>query len=105
MKRITATDFATDGKSIIDCANDVAMQTVRHLNNGENVVLSTKGLRGVSPSFFNVILLHVVDTLGPNWIPDRFSVETDTPTQKAVYERSLASAKTERTNVNSPSAK
>jgi hypothetical protein len=91
---INAKDFIDDTMSVVDCAMRIAAEATRHLRSGGRVVVSIKGVRGVSSSFFNVILSAVADTLHNDLSEQRFDVECDTPTQRLVYTRSLAAFQT-----------
>lgn len=88
-RRINTRDYVDGSQSVVDSASQVADEVSRRLNNGQNVVLSVRGVRGVSSTFFNVILNAVAQVLGTGFASDRFSVETDTETQEMIYRRSL----------------
>ena len=86
---IDAASYAQDDRPVLECAERVAVETHRILATGANVVVSVRGLRGVSSSFFNVILAKVAASLPAQSIATRFSVDTDTETQRFIFERSL----------------
>jgi hypothetical protein len=87
---IKATDYVDPSESVVDCANRIATAVASRLQAGENVVVSVHDLRGVSSSFFNVILTRVTRTLGPQWTEERFAVDCETKTQRTIYLRSLS---------------
>ncbi len=85
---LDARDFFDPQGSVVDCAARIAHEVVRQLSTGAAVCLSVHGLRGVSSSFFNVILSAVFENFDRS-VRDRFRVDTETDTQRIVYERSL----------------
>jgi len=87
--RIVAKDFVDDTRPVIESAALIAAQAAALLRQGSQVVISVHGLRGVSSSFFNVVLAGVADVLGPDLVNGRFSVDTETVTQRMIFERSL----------------
>jgi len=86
---VKASDFVNPNGSVVDCAQMVAAEVASALRSGDNVRVSVRGLRGVSSSFFNVILATVGDAIGSQLTDARFDVETETEVQKLVYRRSL----------------
>ncbi|CAG0978477.1 hypothetical protein PHYC_01633 [Phycisphaerales bacterium] len=89
VKMISAKDFVDERRPVVECAGAVARECVRELQSGANVLLSVRGVRGVSSSFFNVILSAVSDALSGQLSSERFSVETETEAQRLVFQRSL----------------
>lgn len=88
--KINARDYIDQTRPVVDSAGDVARESARHLRAGSRVVVSVRGVRGVSSSFFNVILSAVADVLRNDFSDRRFDVETETATQQMIYQRSLA---------------
>ncbi len=86
--RICASDHIDPTRPVVESAELIAKAVAAHLGAGANVVLSVAGVRGTSTSFFNVILAMVGDVLKGAFASGRFRVETDTPTQKMVFDRS-----------------
>lgn len=89
--KINAIDFVDPSQPVVDSASKVGIEVARLLRAGSNVLVSVRGVRGVSSSFFNVILSAVAEALNGDWDPARFDVDTDTPTQRMIYLRSLNS--------------
>lgn len=87
--KINAKDFVDPTRPVIECASRVANDAARLLRSGATVIVSVVGVRGVSSSFFNVILSAVAEALSNDFSDGRFSVETETPTQTLVFKRSL----------------
>lgn len=85
--KINSKDFIDDHKSVVECAGLIADEATRLLKSGVNVVVS---VRGVSSSFFNVILSAVAEVLQNDFRNGRFDVETETAAQQMVFQRSLA---------------
>lgn len=88
--KINSKDYIDDTKSVVECAGLIASEASRLLMSGANVVVSVRGVRGVSSSFFNVILSAVAEVLRHDFGNGRFQVETETDTQRMVFQRSLA---------------
>ena len=87
--RLNSKDFVDDGLSVVESASRIAAEASRLLRSGSNVVVSVHGVRGVSSSFFNVILAAVADALLSEGSAARFQVETETITQRTIYQRSF----------------
>lgn len=87
--KINSQDFIDNTLPVVDSAGRIAVEASRLLRSGANVVVSVRGVRGVSSSFFNVILSSVAEALHGDFSGGRFDVETDTVTQRMVYQRSL----------------
>lgn len=88
--RISVKDYVDERRPVIECARQVGDIAAAHLRSGGSVVLSVAGVRGVSSSFFNVILSAVAEALRNDFSDGRFDVELETPTQRLVYLRSRA---------------
>lgn len=86
---LAAKDFLRPDETVVQGADRIAAEIARHHSVGTPVVLSVRGVRGLSSSFFNVVLAAVASGgpghLGPDW----FKVETDTQVQRDIFERSL----------------
>lgn len=87
--KIDAKGFVDEARPVVECAELVAEEVSRLLRTGACVVLSVRGVRGVSSSFFNVVLSAVAEALGSDFGGGRFDVETETKTQRMIYQRSL----------------
>ena len=87
---IRVKDFVEESRSVVDCAAAVGLEAARQLRSGAAVIVSVRGVRGVSSSFFNVVLSTVAPALQNDFSEGRFSVDAETDTQALVYQRSLA---------------
>lgn len=87
--KINAKDYVDERRPVVECAGLVAQEAVRQLLAGAGVIVSVHGVRGVSSSFFNVILSAVADVLKGDFSEGRFTVETETASQRLVYQRSF----------------
>ena len=87
--KINSKDFIDDRRPVVESAGLIATEASRLLRGGASVVVSVCGVRGVSSSFFNVILSVVSEELHGDFSAGRFNVETDTATQRMVYQHSL----------------
>lgn len=87
--RLNAKDFIDTDASVVQSAASIAAEASRLLATGDDVVISVHGVRGVSSSFFNVILSAVAQVVRDHVNTGRFSVETETATQKFIYQRSF----------------
>lgn len=83
---IHSKDFIDESRAVTDSAAAIAQIVADSLQNGASVVVSVRGVRGVSSSFFNIIFAAAARVL--NGDAGRFSVITDTPTQELIYRRS-----------------
>lgn len=87
--KLRAMDFIDESETVVDSAARIAARVRLGLVGGGAVTLSLLGVRGASSSFFNVILATVSEVLHNDFSGGRFEIETDSPTQKLVYQRSL----------------
>lgn len=87
---INAKDFIDESRPVIDAARAIGDQAAAILRTGASVVVSVHGVRGVSSSFFNILLSCVSDPLKNDFSDGRFAVQTETKTQDMIYRRSLA---------------
>lgn len=90
---INAKDFIDEKKPVIDSATKVGDQAASVLRAGGSVVVSVQDVRGVSSSFFNVILSRVATVLHNDFDDGRFEVQTGNKTQALIYQRSLDAVK------------
>ncbi|MCA9287702.1 MAG: hypothetical protein KDA05_03905 [Phycisphaerales bacterium] len=86
---VKAVDFVEQEGSVVESAARIGQRVAQALRAGHRVVLCLRGVRGVSSSFFNVVLASVSEATSGDVASDRFVVETDSQTQRMVYERSL----------------
>ena len=87
--KINAKDFIDESKPVIDAANAIGAKAAAQLRAGGSVIVSVLGVRGVSSSFFNVILSAVAPILHNDFSDERFVVETETKTQSMILKRSI----------------
>lgn len=87
--KLLAKDFIQHNRPVVECAVKLAAEVERLLASGQNVVVSVHGVRGVSSSFFNVILSAIDRTIPPDQVDVRFKMNLETVTQRLVYQRSL----------------
>ncbi len=86
---VQSSSFIDGTRPVVECAGKIADDVVLLLDQNKRVVLSVRGVRGVSSSFFNVILSRIRDAVGARIEPTRFTVDTDTQTQRLIFERSM----------------
>ncbi len=91
--KVHARDFIDESRPVVESAGRIAVELSKHLRAGGCVVLTVAGVRGTSSSFFNVILSGVAEALCNDFSDQRFTIETDTPTQRLVLDRSLLAFK------------
>ncbi|MBW2703205.1 MAG: hypothetical protein JRF33_20485 [Deltaproteobacteria bacterium] len=88
---LKAIDFADAAESLVDSAERLASVLLEKLGGQEKVTISLVGLRGVSSSYFNVVLSEVVSVYGIDAIGDRIEFLFDSYAQELVLGRSMAS--------------
>ena len=86
---IAASAYWRDTDPIVDSATRLAEAVVSSLRSGGSVIVSLRGVRGITSSFANVILQRVVEEFGPEAVKDRLRFQTDSETQERVLARSL----------------
>ena len=94
--QIRAGDYVDPKHAVIDSAALIVATAIQHLRRGDNVRLTGQGVRGVSSSFFNVVLRGVVAEVGRAELLNRFDVQTETETQSLIYKRSLEAIQAEQ---------
>lgn len=90
---INAKDFIDEKKPVVDAAAQVGDSAAAVLRAGGSVVVSVEDVRGVSSTFFNVILSRVAPVLRNDFGDGRFEVQTGNKTQALIYQRSLDAIK------------
>ena len=88
---IQAIDFTVQDEKLVDSAERLAEAIIDSLEAHERVVVSLKGLRGVSSSYFNVILRNLVSSIDLAAVEERTEFQFDSLAQEMVYQRSLLS--------------
>ena len=86
---ILARDYCKPDYSQVDAAHQIATAAVAALSTQDRVRISMEGVLGAASSFFNVILLEVVEALGREAITSRLEFKFSLRHQEDVYRRSL----------------
>ncbi len=86
-----AADFTDPDENMVQSAERLASAILDKLADQEKVIVSLRGMRGVSSSYFNVLLRSVATSFGAAALKDRISFLFDSFAQELVYERSLKS--------------
>ena len=88
---LDAMAYVQGGRIGLDTAESLADAVIRSLaDDGTTVLISVKGLLGVSSSFFNLVFQMVLDQLGPNAVRDRIDFQTTSQVQMSIIDRSRA---------------
>lgn len=82
-------NYVRDGSAVVDTATEIADVAAAALLRGSSVIVSLRGVRGISSSFFNVLLATVYAKCPQASAGDRFVIETETETQRQVLLRSV----------------
>lgn len=90
---LRASDFWRPSESIVDGAERLAEAAVAALRLHRRITISLSGVRGVTSSFANVLLLRILQEIGTTAISERVTFETDSEAQKQVLERSVAAVR------------
>lgn len=86
---IQATKYMKPGAAPVDCAAVLGADAARAVAAGSPTVISFAGIRGVSSSFFNAILVVLRDQVGIDAAKRLVSFQTDSNAQKFVLDRSI----------------
>lgn len=95
--QLKAADFAQD--SIVESGVALANEIVRKLREGEQITVSFEGLRGLSSSYFNPVLLAIKANLGLDVIGQRLNFDFSSSAQQAVFNRSMDAVRKTGTHV------
>lgn len=93
MASIIATEFVNPQGLIVESGLLLAARISAALTAGEAVEVSLAGMRGLSSSYFNVILGTLVEGFGLPAIENRVRFVFDSQAQQQTYRRSLDSFK------------
>ncbi len=63
-----------------------------NLNDGNDIEVVLAGIRGIPSSYFNVILLRLLDDFGVEQVKNRVTFRFDTDVQRMVFQRSFDAA-------------
>ena len=88
-ERLIVTEFLDPDGSMVVSAQRTADRVLPILQRGQPVTLSFNGMRGVSSSFFNVLLRQLAPVTGIGDLMNRVSFEFDSSVQEMVFRRSL----------------
>lgn len=92
---IQAIDFTVQNERLVESAERLAGAIIDTLGVHDRVVVSLMGLRGVSSSYFNVILRNLVSSIDLAAVEERIEFQFDSMAQEMVYQRSLLSFREE----------
>jgi hypothetical protein len=89
-RHFKATDYVRNDSPGLDAAERLALAIVEALRGASDctVLVSLHGLRGISSSFFNLLLGTVLDELGADAIRRQVTFETETRVQSEMLDRS-----------------
>lgn len=76
-------------RTIVENAEILAAEVVKRLSTGAAVSVSLVGLRGITTSYFNLVLRRIVKSIGFESLSERVTFEFDSSLQRLIYERSL----------------
>lgn len=94
---VDALRFHQPTQPLVDEAARVAAAVVDRLSAAERITLSFRGLRGLSSSYFNILLGTIGSQCGQPALTSRVCYEFDSKAQRMIFERSLASVLTPAT--------
>jgi hypothetical protein len=87
--RIEAFDNLDPSGRIVPSAERLATAVLQALQTNGGVEISLAGLRGVPPTYFNIVLLGVGSQLGSEAIMSRVKFLFTNDAQRHIYQRSL----------------
>lgn len=86
---IEAKHYVAPRGRIVDSASRLADEVVRQLGLRESVSVDLREMRGLSSSYFNVLLQRVIPVTTLAKFPHRVEFIFDSPAQEQVLKRSL----------------
>ena len=86
---VQATQFIDPSGSIVKSATAVGAAVLEQLDKGSDVVISLAGMKGVSSSYFNLVLQAIVERHGAAVLNSRVRFAFNSPAQDVVYQKSL----------------
>ena len=86
---VLAHAFADPKLAPVQWAVRLAEHVGPHLKVGSTVVVSFSGMRGVSSSYFNALLLKLLEFATVEQLHKRVSFETDSNAQRQILDRSV----------------
>ena len=90
---IEATMYFDPSEPVVTSAEKLVIAVNDMLRTAEEVSVSFHGLRGVSSSYFNVLLKTIVEIHGIETLDNRVKFAFETQAQEMIFERSLKSVK------------
>jgi STAS-like domain of unknown function (DUF4325) len=88
---LEAKEFLDPQGLIVESASLLSKAVISHLAQGQDVTISLSQVRGISSSYFNIILGDVVAGFGADVIGRRVIFQFDSEPQRQVFQRSLDS--------------
>jgi hypothetical protein len=88
MVTLEATHFLDPDGSIIGSASLMGQAAWEKLQAGEDVRISLVGLKGLPSSYFNIVLLRLIEALGVDAVRHRVTFQFASAAQKQMFQRS-----------------
>lgn len=85
---LRALDYYNGSQPTVDSAVELARAAGQLLKAGESVVISFAGLRAVSSSYFNALLVWLRESYNLEFIRERVRFETESNSQRMIFDRS-----------------
>lgn len=92
-RTIEALSLIQPDRSIVENAEILANHVLQSLASTHKVCVSMAGVRGVSSSYFNLLLRRLVNAFDVDVVQDRVMFRFDSPVQEQVFRRSLEAIK------------
>jgi hypothetical protein len=92
MVTVLANAFRDPQDRIVASAARLAEEVVRLLATHDVIEIDLGGMRGVTSSYYNVLLHSVLEVVPPPDFPRRVKIRFDSAAQQLVFNRSLESA-------------
>jgi len=90
---IVAKEFVDPSGNIVGSAMLLANEVVRQLHSADAVTIDLSGMRGLSSSYFNVVIHEVLPSTGLADFERRVRLRFDTEAQAQVFARSYEVAR------------
>jgi len=89
MTLLKADSFTDPNGSIVRTALSLADASLVKLQAGDDVQISLDGMRGLPSSFYNTLLLRLIQALGVEAVRRRVTFQFDSNPQREMYQKSL----------------
>jgi hypothetical protein len=86
---VIAKQFLHPRGRIVDSAARLADEVTRQLESHETISIDLRGMRGLSSSYFNLLLQRVMSVTTPDAFSQRVTFLFDSAAQEQVYQRCL----------------